>query len=135
MVIPEENRRLLEKFAAKEGQKIVELTATHLVKADRLAELLNTSPQAISDAEKEFRIFSLGDANGNKLYPAFYRSASVDLKVFETVSKHLGSLPGASKWQFFTTPKYSLGRKTPIKALEAGQIRSVLAAAASFKES
>jgi hypothetical protein len=43
-------------------------------------------------------------------------------------------LAGTSKWQFFTNPRLSLGKKSPIEALRKGKYAEVLAAAKAFKE-
>lgn len=51
------------------------------------------------------------------LYSTFYLDARLDTQQLEAVSKNLGSLPGGSQWQFFTTSKGSLGRLTPLEAL------------------
>lgn len=46
----------------------------------------------------------------------------------------LGSLPGWSKWQFFTTQKASLGNVTPLVALSRGKLDEVERAAMAFVE-
>ena len=68
------------------------------------------------------------------MYPAFFADARHDRAVLERVSRALGSLPGGAKWEFFTTPRLSLGRKTPLQALARGQVEEVLAAAAAFAD-
>ncbi|MYM92520.1 hypothetical protein [Duganella vulcania] len=132
--IRESNKRLLAEFAVKERKRIVELAASgQLVELVRMAEQLGVTPQAVLDAEATCRIFSLEGING-KLYPAFYASTRLNRVLLEAVSSRLDRLPGASKWQFFTTPRLSLGGKTPIEALEAGENDLVVAAAAAFME-
>lgn len=132
--IPEPNKRLLAEFAAKERERIVELSSSgQLVELNRMAELLGVTPQAVLDAEASCRTFSVEGVNG-RLYPAFYASTHLNRTLLEAVSLRLGRLPGASKWQFFTNPRLSLDGQTPIKALEAGGIDLVVAAAVAFKE-
>ena len=130
----ESNKQLLAEFAAKERKRIAELAASgQLVGLGRMGELLGVTPQAVLDAEASCRIFSLEGANG-ALYPAFYASARLDRALLDEVSSRLDHLSGPSKWQFFTTPRLSLGGQTPIEALEAGGKDMVVAAAVAFME-
>lgn len=55
-------------------------------------------------------------------------------RVLETVTPALGDIPASSKWQFFTTPKASLGGATPLLALQRGDLQAVMATAAGFVE-
>lgn len=132
--IRESNKQLLAEFAAKERKRVAELAASgQLVELDRMAELLSVTPQAVLDAEAACRIFSFEGGDG-RLYPAFYASARPNRALLDEVSSRLDHLPGASKWQFFTTPRLSLGGQTPIEALEAGGKDLVIAAAIAFTE-
>jgi hypothetical protein len=50
------------------------------------------------------------------------------------VSKALGDLPAAAKWDFFMTPRVSLQNKMPLEALAMGNVVAVMAAAQAFAE-
>ncbi len=134
-LMPVANKRFLGQFEAQERQHIAELAAAgQLVGLDRMAELLGVTPQAIADAETSCRIFSLDAGDGNRLYPPFYASPHLKRELIEEVTMQLGHLAGSSKWQFFTSPRLSLGARTPIEALKAGDARLVFAAAEAFRE-
>jgi hypothetical protein len=94
---------------------------------------LHVTRQALSKAVLANRVFSL-DVGGVQYYPAFFADSSLDRRKLERVCKTLGDLPGWEKWRFFTAPKSSLGKRTPIEALKAGMYREVQRAAAGFAE-
>lgn len=94
---------------------------------------LDMTRQALSKAVASGRIFTV-DVGAAQYYPAFYLAGDMDRKTLAKVTKLLGSLPGWSKWQFFTTPKASLGNITPLKALSRGKVEQVAQAAAAFAE-
>lgn len=110
-----------------------------LVRGRRLMEpatflrALGVTKQALSKAVKSGRMFSL-DVGPATYYPAFYLDVEVDRKQLQKVTQALGSLPGWSKWQFFTQPKGSLGTRTPLEALAEGMVEDVRAAAQAFAE-
>lgn len=109
--------------------------ATHrLVPGSEMRVRLGVSPQALSAALKAKRIFVMQGPSGGYYYPAFFADTQYDRPVLEKVCKALGNLPAASKWDFFTTPKISLGNKTPLDALAKGKLNAVLVAAAGFLE-
>ncbi len=109
--------------------------ATHqLVPGSEMRVRLGVSPQALSAALKAKRIFVMQGPSGGYYYPAFFADTQYDRPVLEKVCKALGNLPAASKWDFFTTPKISLGNKTPLDALAKGNLAPVLVAAAGFLE-
>jgi hypothetical protein len=95
---------------------------------------LQVTRQAMSKAVAAHRLFHVPGPSGQQLYPAFYSDPRYDRRVLEKVSKQLGTLPGASKWQFFTTPKGSLKGATPLQALIDGKVDDVLKSAAGFAE-
>ncbi|WP_322104838.1 hypothetical protein [Paraburkholderia sp. J41] len=105
----------------------------HLMKPATFLEHLGVTKQALSKAVKAGRIFGV-EVGPTTYYPAFYLSLEVDRKRLQKVTQELGSLPGWSKWQFFTQPKGSLGRRTPLEALAAGMVTDVMAAAKGFAE-
>ncbi|MGF6480797.1 hypothetical protein [Paraburkholderia sp. JPY419] len=94
---------------------------------------LGVTKQALSKAVKSGRMFSL-DVGPATYYPAFYLDLEVDRKELQKVTQALGTLPGWSKWQFFTQPKGSLGPRTPLEALAEGMVDDVKKAAKAFVE-
>jgi len=105
-----------------------------LLDSQRLAAMMGVTRQAINKAEAELRMFSLDGIAGKKLYPAFFADTKIDRRAIQKVSKALEQLAGSSKWQFFTNPRVSLGKKTPVEALRKGKVEQVLAAAIAFRE-
>lgn len=104
-----------------------------LLPAAKVWEVLGVTRQALNKAVVSGRIFTV-DVGAAQYYPAFYLTDNVDRKTLAKVTQLLGSLPGWSKWQFFTTPKASLGNITPLKALSRGKVEQVAKAAAAFAE-
>jgi hypothetical protein len=94
---------------------------------------LGITRQALSKALAAGRIFTV-DVGARRYYPAFYVHGDFDRRALERVTQLLGSLPGWSKWQFFTTPKASLGKLTPLQALSRGKLDPVERAAKAFAE-
>ena len=78
-------------------------------------------------------MFYVDGPSSTQLYPAFFVTDKRQRRLLEKVSKTLGDLPGPSKWQFFLTPKSSLGGRSPVAALHDGDIERVMATAAAFK--
>lgn len=102
-----------------------------LLPAAKVWEVLAVTRQALNKAVASGRIFTV-DVGAAQYYPAFYLTGDVDRKTLAKVTQLLGSLPGWSKWQFFPTPKASLGNITPLKALSRGKVEQVAKAAAAF---
>ncbi|CAG2262642.1 hypothetical protein GJG85_04135 [Burkholderia sp. MS389] len=94
---------------------------------------LGMTRQALSKAVASGRIFTV-DVGAAQYYPAFYLAGDIDRKTLGRVTQCLGGLPGWSKWQFFTTPKASLGNVTPLVALSRGKVGEVERAATAFAE-
>ena len=94
---------------------------------------LGMTRQALSKAVASGRIFTV-DVGAAQYYPAFYLTGDIDRKTLGRVTQCLGGLPGWSKWQFFTTPKASLGNVTPLVALSRGKVGEVERAATAFAE-
>ncbi|WP_175882117.1 hypothetical protein [Burkholderia sp. BCC0044] len=94
---------------------------------------LGMTRQALSKAVASGRIFTV-DVGAAQYYPAFYLAGDIDRKTLGRVTQSLGGLPGWSKWQFFTTPKASLGNVTPLVALSRGKVDDVERAARAFAE-
>lgn len=103
-----------------------------LISSADLAARLPMTKQGLSHALKANRIFTLRDEKGQHVYPAFFADRSLDRKQLEQISKVLGDLPGAAKWDFFMAPRVSLGKRTPLQALAKGKFEAVLTAANTF---
>jgi hypothetical protein len=132
---PVKNETFMRNMASQEQARRAELAESgDLIAALDLAGRLKISPQAVSKALKAGRLFALEGGGGRLLYPAFYSDGVVSRKVLEAVTRALGDLPASSKWQFFTTPKASLGGVTPLQALERGERQAVMVTAAGFVE-
>ncbi|WP_434715719.1 hypothetical protein [Paraburkholderia sp. A3RO-2L] len=121
----------LEKRASSSRKKLV--LSGQLRSPRDMWEALQMSRQALAKATREKRIFSV-DVGSEQYYPAFFLTENIDRKTLGKVTKLLGDLSGWSKWQFFTTPKGSLGDLTPLAALERGQLEQVERAALAFAE-
>jgi len=114
-----------------ERQALVD--SSKLLPAAKVWKGLDMTRQALNKAVASGRIFIV-DVGASQYYPAFYLASDIDRKTLAKVTQLLGSLPGWSKWQFFTTPKASLGNITPLKALSRGKVEQVAQAAAAFAE-
>ena len=132
---PAENRAFLDRLKKAEMNRHVQLEQSgQLLDSHTLASLMGVTRQAISKAEASLRMFSLDGGAGKKLYPAFFADSHIDRRTIQKVSRMLDRLAGSSKWQFFTSPRLSLGKKTPIEALRRGKVDQVMAAALAFRE-
>lgn len=130
------NEDLLAAMRAEESDlRRRDVAEGRLLNSAAMREKLGVSRQALSAALRAQRIFALSGPSGDYLYPAFFADPGQERAVLEKVCRALGSLPGGAKWEFFTTPRQSLGRKTPLQALAKGKIDAVLTAAAAFAES
>jgi hypothetical protein len=94
---------------------------------------LDVTRQALSKAVSANRLFYV-EIGGDRYFPAFFVDISYDRHQLEQISKCLGELAGASKLQFFSTRKASLGGLTPLEALAKGRFSAVRNAAAGFAE-
>lgn len=92
------------------------------------------SPQSVSRALAAHRIFSM-DVEGQAYFPTFFADAMYSRKHLAAVTRQLGNLPGAAKLQFFGSRKGSLNGQTPLQALAAGQLETILRLAAAYAES
>lgn len=118
----------------EEARRAADIAAGRLISGAQMRERLQISAQALSAALKKGRIFALLGPSGEYLYPAFFADQKHDRRILERVSQALGELPGASKWDFFTTPRLSLGGKTTLAALEKGKVDPVMDAARAFRD-
>jgi nitroreductase len=129
------NRAFMDQLGRQEQARRAQLIQDgELIDTSALAERLAISVQAISRACRENRMFALEGASGRLLYPAFYADPDLSRSALGRVSKLLGDLPPSAKWQFFTTPKQTLKRRTPLEALKKGQIAEVELSARGFRE-
>lgn len=115
-------------------QRQLDVATKKLLSGALLREKLQVTPQALSAALKARRLFALRGPSGEYAYPAFFADPRHDRQVLEKVSKALGSLPGAAKWDFFTVPRLSLGGKSPLDALAKGKVDAVMAAALAYAD-
>jgi len=105
-----------------------------LLTSAQICERLGISRQALSKAVRDRRMFWIGGPRGAQWYPSFFSDDTANRRDLEQVSVVLGDLPGAVKWQFFTTPKHSLKGQTPVGALGRGASDIVLRTAAEAAE-
>ena len=115
-------------------QREKDLTSHRLLSGPELRARLAVTPQALSAALKARRLFALRGASGEYVYPAFFADPRHDRHTLEKISKTLGDLPGAAKWDFFTAPRLSLGGKSPLEALAKGKLDAVMAAARAYAD-
>lgn len=102
-----------------------------LLESAAFATRLGWTRQALSKALAARRVFFV-EHRGARYFPAFYASKRYDRRHLEAITKLLGDLPGGAKLQFFLNPRGSLSRRTPLQALERGQLVDVKAAAEGF---
>ena len=110
-----------------------EIRSGSLLDSGSFASRLHWTPQALSKALAARRVFYV-EVGGIRYFPAFYADPLYERKQLEAVTKLLGDLPGGAKLQFFSTPKGSLGRLTPLQALAKGQLVKVKVAAEGFAQ-
>ena len=124
--------RGLEEQERQQRQK--DLASHSLLSGPELRARLEVTPQALSAALKARRLFALRGASGEYVYPAFFADPRHDRHILEKISKILGDLPGAAKWDFFIAPRLSLGGKSPLEALAKGKLDAVMAAARAYAD-
>ena len=83
--------------------------------------------------------------DGFRLYPAFYADPRYCIYALESTSRNLANVSDGAKWLFFTQAKGSLalpsgsGRetgtpRTPLQAIEAGDVGAAVCAAVGFSQ-
>lgn len=102
-----------------------------LLESAAFAARLGWTRQALSKALTARRVFFV-EHRGTRYFPAFYADKRYDRRHLEAITKLLGDLPGGAKLQFFRNSRGSIGKRTPLQALERGQLTDVKAAAESF---
>lgn len=135
LIVAEDNSALLDEL---EGRALAHREALHekgeLLSSSQMCERLGISRQALSKAVRDRRMFWLGGTNGAQWYPSFFTDGSLSRRDLEQVSVALGELPGATKWQFFISPKHSLKGLTPVEVLRQGALDRVMHTAAEVRE-
>jgi inhibitor of KinA sporulation pathway (predicted exonuclease) len=128
-------RNEILKLAKMQAQTFkAELIEKNLVApSSDICDALGFTRQSLNKAVKENRMFYLQQGH-RRYYPMFYADSRLSRHILEDITKTLGDLDGAQKWQFFTMPKGSLSGKTPLEALQAGLVEKVLIAAHGFVE-
>ena len=121
--------------AQRRGERLRNrLIATRaLLASDEFASALQITHGALLKALEAKRVFAI-ESDGENYYPAFLADPSLERRRVESVVQVLGNATGWEKWLFFTTPKTSLGRKTPIEAMKQGAYSRVRLAAAAQAE-
>lgn len=134
-VRPDENKAFMRKMAERETARRADLIEQGaLITASELSERLLVSRPAISKALKANRLFALEGDGGRLWFPAFFADGGLSRRDLSKVVQALGDIPPSSKWQFFATPKASLGGVTPLEALRRGDRQAVMITAAGFVE-
>lgn len=102
-----------------------------LLESAAFAARMGWTRQALSKALAARRVFFI-EHQGARYFPALYADKRYDRRHLEAITKLLGDLPGGAKLQFFLNPRGSLGKRTPLQALERGHLADVKAAAEGF---
>jgi len=126
-------RRLHEELARsgaanEEFPEAAETARSMISKGDLLdsaafAERMGWTKQVLSKALAAHRVFFL-EVHGLRYFPAFYADRLQERRNLEAATKVLGDLPGSSKLQFFTNPRGSLSRLTPLRSAPASCART-----------
>ena len=138
------SKKLTDRQADQDAQRILqqardsgrrELVKRKLIlPAGEFADALGVSREDLNKKVAAHRLFTM-ELGGENYHPAFYLDLGVDRKKLERVSWALGDISGWRKWQFFTTPKGSLGDKTPLQALkDKDSLETVVTSALGFAE-
>ena len=104
-----------------------------LVEPAEFASRLDWTRQALSKALMSHRVFYV-EVRGARYFPSFFTEPRYERRHLEAVSKALGSLPGATKLWFMSSPKGSLAGQTPLQALAKGKVAEAVRAAEGFAE-
>jgi len=118
-----------------------DLQAGRLLKTGEFQERAGWTGEALNEALQARRVFFI-EVGGVRAFPAFYLDQRYNRQELEALTELLGNLTGGSKWAFFTQPKGSLALatstepidRTPLEALEAGDIEPVRRAATGYAE-
>jgi hypothetical protein len=129
-----EVRRLADDAARKSAAHHEALVREgSLLEPADFAARLNWTRQALSKALTSNRVFFV-EVQGSRYFPAFFTNPRYERRHLEAVSKALGTLPGATKLWFMSSPKGSLAGETPLQALAKGKVADAVRAAEGFLE-
>lgn len=132
---PENNSGLLATMEEKALSRRQQLHQQgKLLASAQICDRLGISRAALSKAVRDRRMFWVEGSSGTRWYPSFFADGMTSRRDLERVSQALADMPGAVKWQFFTTPKHSLDGRVPIEAIRRGELEQVLRSAAEFME-
>ena len=98
-----------------------------LVGEAEFMQSLNWSERSLAKAVADGSVFVMRQG-GLDVYPSFFADPRFDQRHLKVICRRLGDLPGGSKWQFFTTPKGSLGGITPLVTLQRGMRAALVGA-------
>jgi len=104
-----------------------------LLEPAEFASRLDWTRQALSKALTSQRVFFV-EVHGSRYFPAFFTDSRYERRHLEAVSKALGTLPGATKLWFMSSPKGSLAGQTPLQALAKGKVAEAVRAAEGFAQ-
>jgi hypothetical protein len=104
-----------------------------LLEPGEFTSRLNWTRQALSKALTSQRVFFV-EVHGSRYFPAFFTESRYERRHLETVSKALGTLPGATKLWFMASPKGSLAGLTPLQVLARGKVAEAVRAAEGFAQ-
>jgi hypothetical protein len=105
-----------------------------LLTAEAFQRATGMSADALDEAERGGRVFSILGPDCAAFYPAFYVDLHYDRQQIELVAQQLAGLPPTVKYHFFVSRAFTLGSKTPLEALLAGRLDDVLRAAIEYAE-
>ena len=108
------------------------LARGELMTAEAFAEALAITPAALAPLVRSAKVFAV-EVDGERYYPRFLADRVFRRFELQSVCQALRGLDGWDKWVFFTTPKLSLRRATPLRVLVRGGYRHVLTAAAGYR--
>lgn len=127
-------RRVMDEFRQAEAAAVLaRIERKELISRFELAARLDVSSDALDTAIESGQLFFISSANGEPYYPAFFADDQYAKGALRKVSQALGSLPGQSKYFFFTSKSTRLGR-TPLEAVTMGRLADVLVSAEAFRE-
>ena len=97
------------------------------------AALLGITPQAVAKRAGAFELLRLVNGDGRPAYPLFQFSGRRVVDGLGAVLRTLGQIDDdLTMAAWLTTPKRSLGGRTPVDALEEGDAAGVLGAAEDY---
>ncbi|MFK4448359.1 hypothetical protein ABH944_008417 [Caballeronia udeis] len=88
-----------------------------LLDRETLRQRLGISELALRGWLRRRSLFYVDGPSGARYYPAFLADPAYSSTALAAVSRALGTLPGSTKWVFFTNPRGSLGGLSPLEIL------------------